>query len=71
MKMRLSLAIASIAILVVHGFVFYQQFFHKWENYQTSYFDQARTLAKTDAEREALASRSPKIEQINDTQYGN
>lgn len=70
MKMRLSLAIASIAILVVHGFVFYQQFFHKWETYQTSYFDQARTLAKTDAEREALASRSPKIEQIIVTQFG-
>ncbi len=70
MKMRLSLAIASLAILVVHGFVFYQQFFHKWESYQTSYFDQARTLAKTDAEREALAARSPKIEQIIVTQFG-
>jgi sulfur oxidation c-type cytochrome SoxX len=71
MKMRLSLAIASLAILVVHGFVFYQQFFHKWENYQTSYFDQARTLAKSDAEREAIAKRSPKIEQIIVTQFGN
>ncbi len=71
MKMRLSLAVASIAILVVHGFVFYQQFFHKWENYQTSYFDQARTLAKTDDERQALANRSPKIEQIIVTQFGN
>lgn len=71
MKMRLSLAVASIAILVVHGFVFYQQFFHKWENYQTSYFDQARTLAKTDAEREALTNRSPRIEQIIVTQFGN
>lgn len=71
MKMRLSLAIASVAILVVHGFVFYQQFFHKWENYQTSYFDQARTLAKTDAERSAMTGRSPKIEQIIVTQFGN
>jgi sulfur oxidation c-type cytochrome SoxX len=70
MKMRLSLAVASLAILVVHGLVFYQQFFHKWENYQISYFDQARTLAKTDAEREALAGRSPKIEQIIVTQFG-
>lgn len=71
MKMRLSLAIASLAILVVHGIVFYQQFFHKWENYQTSYFDQARTLAKTDLERETLAARRPKIEQIIVTQFGN
>lgn len=70
MKTRLSLAIASIAILIVHGFVFYQQFFHKWENYQTSYFDQARTLAKTDTEREILANRKPKIEQIIVTQFG-
>jgi len=70
MKTRLSLAIASLAILIVHGFVFYQQFFHKWETYQTSYFDQARTLAKTDAEREALANRRPKIEQIIVTQFG-
>lgn len=70
MKTRLLLAVASIAILVVHGFVFYQQFFHKWENYQTSYFDQARTLAKTDAEREILANRKPKIEQIIVTQFG-
>lgn len=71
MKMRLALAIASILILVVHGFIFYKQFFHKWETYQTSYFDQARTLAKTDQEREALTSRSPKIEQIIVTQFGN
>lgn len=71
MKMRLALAIASILILVVHGFIFYKQFFHKWENYQTSYFDQARTMAKTDLERESLTSRSPKIEQIIVTQFGN
>lgn len=70
MKTRLSLAIASITILVVHGLVFYQQFFHKWETYQASYFDQARTLAKTDAEKEVLASRKPKIEQIIVTQFG-
>lgn len=70
MKMRLSLAIASLAILVVHGFVFYQQFFHKWENYQQSYFDQAKTLAKNDAEKETFAGRSPKIEQIMVTQFG-
>lgn len=70
MKMRLSLAVASIVILVVHGLVFYQQFFHKWETYQTSYFDQARTLAKSEAERETLAGRGPRIEQIIVTQFG-
>ncbi|MBX7172270.1 MAG: c-type cytochrome [Pyrinomonadaceae bacterium] len=71
MKMRLALAIASILILVVHGFIFYKQFFHKWETYQASYFDQARTLAKTDQEKDALSGRSAKIEQIIVTQFGN
>ena len=68
--MRLPLAIASFVILVVHGFVFYKQFFHKWENYQTTYYDQARTLAKTDAEKAAISDASPKIEQTIVTNFG-
>ena len=62
--MRLALAIGSLIILVAHGFVFYDQFFHKWERHQTAYFDQARALSKIEAERNELAERSPKIEQI-------
>ena len=53
--MRLSLAIASFVALIVHGFVFYDQFFHRWERYQTAYFDQARTLSNNERERAALA----------------
>jgi mono/diheme cytochrome c family protein len=68
--MRIALAIASLVILVVHGFVFFQQFFHQWERHQTAYFDQARTLAKSDTERAALAARSPRIEQYLVTQFG-
>lgn len=68
--MRLALAIASFVILIVHGLVFYNQFFHKWERHQTAYFDQARAMAKTDAERAALAGRSPRIEQIIVTAFG-
>jgi sulfur oxidation c-type cytochrome SoxX len=68
--MRLALAIASLVILIVHGLVFYNQFFHKWESYQTTYFDQARSLAKTDAEKAALDARSPRIEQNIVTQFG-
>jgi sulfur oxidation c-type cytochrome SoxX len=68
--MRLALAISSLIILVVHGLVFYKQFFHKWENYQTSYYDQARSLAKTDAERAAVTGRSPRIEQVMVTNFG-
>lgn len=68
--MRLALAIASFVVLLVHGLVFYQQFFHKWENYQTAYFDQARAMAKTDAEKKALAERSPRVEQLLVTKFG-
>ena len=62
--MRLSLAIASFVALIVHGIVFYDQFFHRWERYQTAYFDQARTLSKDERERAALDERRPRIEQI-------
>jgi len=68
--MRLALAIASFVILVVHGLVFYNQFFHKWERHQTAYFDQARAMAKTETERAGLEGRSPRIEQIIVTRFG-
>lgn len=68
--MRLALALASLVILVVHGFVFFQQFFHRWERHQTAYFDQARALSKTGREKAALASRAPRIEQTIVTQFG-
>lgn len=68
--MRLALAISSFVILIVHGLVFYKQFFHKWENYQTAYYDQARGLARTDAERASLAGRGPRIEQVMVTSFG-
>lgn len=68
--MKLALAIASAVVLLVHGIVFYDQFFHKWESYQTAWFDQARTQARNQAEKEDLAGRSPKIEQIIVTQFG-
>jgi len=68
--MRLALAIAAFVILIIHGIVFYDQFFHKWENYQTAYFDQARALAKTDNERAAVSGRKPRIEQTIVTTFG-
>jgi sulfur oxidation c-type cytochrome SoxX len=68
--MRLALAIAAFVILVVHGLVFYKQFFHKWQDYQVTYFDQARGLAKTEAERAAVTGRSPRIEQLIVTRFG-
>ena len=68
--MRLALAIVSFVALIVHGIVFYDQFFHRWERYQTAYFDQARTLSKNEHERAALDERRPRIEQSIVTQFG-
>jgi len=67
---RLSLAIASLVVLVVHGIVFYDQFFNRWEKHQTAYLEQARSLAKTDAERASIDAQKPRIEQIIVTQFG-
>ena len=68
--MRLALAIGTFLILVIHGVVFYNQFFHQWERNQHAYFDQAQVLAKTDAERAALKGRKPRIEQIVVSNFG-
>lgn len=68
--MRLALAIGSLLILVVHGLVFYKQFFHDWERHQYAYFDQARGLAKSDAERAAVTGRRARIEQMIVTSFG-
>ncbi len=50
-RMRLALAIASFVILIVHGVVFYDQFFHHWERHQTAYFDQAQVAGQPTAKR--------------------
>ena len=47
MNTRIALAIVAVLVLVVHGFVFYKQFFNNWEKHQAAYFEQARSLAKT------------------------
>jgi len=65
-----ALAIASFVVLIVHGVVFYKQFFNPWEKHQTAYFEQARSLAKSDAERKAIDEHKPRIEQIIVTQFG-
>ena len=70
MSTRVTLAVVSFVVLIVHGIVFYQQFFNRWEKHQTAYFEQARSLAKTDTERRAIDERTPRIEQIIVTQFG-
>ncbi|HZT32214.1 MAG TPA: c-type cytochrome [Bryobacteraceae bacterium] len=68
--MRLALAIASFVVLIVHGVVFYDQFFHRWERHQEAYFDQARALSKNQQERAELEARAPRIEQVIVTSFG-
>ncbi len=58
-RMRLALAIASFVVLIVHGVVFYDQFFHRWERHQTAYFDQARSLSKNEARTGGTGSPQP------------
>jgi len=67
---RWVLAIACFVVLIVHGLVFYKQYFNLWSNHQTAYFEQARSMARTDAERQALDERRPRIEQVIVTQFG-
>jgi len=67
---RVALAIASFVVLIVHGIVFYDQFFNRWEKHQTAYWEQARSLAKTDAEKAAVDAHKLQIEQIIVTQFG-
>jgi sulfur oxidation c-type cytochrome SoxX len=54
--MRLALAIASFVVLIVHGLVFYDQFFHKWEKHQTAYFEQAKVDGRAPAIRQTIVT---------------
>jgi len=67
---RVALAIASFVVLIVHGIVFYDQFFNRWEKHQTAYWEQASSLAKADAEKAAVEAHKLQIEQIIVTQFG-
>ena len=68
--MKLPLAIASLIILIVHGIVFYEQFQNQWSSQQKAYFEQAQARAVNAAEKEELGSRTPKVEQILVSQFG-
>ena len=67
--MRLALAIASFVVLIVHGVVFYDQFFNRWERHQTAYFEQARSLSERRRARRAGSAVSA-IEQLIVTSFG-
>ena len=52
--MRLALAIASLVVLIVHGVVFYDQFFNRWETAPDRLFRTGARLSQNDRERAAL-----------------
>jgi cytochrome c2 len=57
-------------ILFVHGVVFYDQFSNRWARHQTAYFEQARSLSHNARERAEMETKSPKIDQIMVTSFG-
>jgi mono/diheme cytochrome c family protein len=68
--MRAALAIISIVVLAIHGVVFYNQFYARWQEHQSQYFEQAAKLADREAVRATLQARSPAIEQVIVRSFG-
>jgi len=68
--MRAALAIISIVVLAIHGVVFYNQFFARWQEHQNQYFETAARLADSPAVRAALQARTPQIEQVIVRNFG-
>src|SRR5512134_2109745 len=68
--MRVALAVISIVVLAIHAVVFRDQFFARWQDHQSSYFEQAQKIADSEATRSALAARRPQIEQTIVRSFG-
>jgi hypothetical protein len=66
----LGICFAALVVLIVHGVVFYNQFLNPWSSQQKAYFEQAQTRARNASEKEELGSRSPKVEQLLVSQFG-
>lgn len=69
--MRSALAVLSVIVLVIHGVVFYDQFFARWQEYQSDYFTKAAAVPGTpQLVKETLQSRRPAIEQTIVRSFG-
>jgi mono/diheme cytochrome c family protein len=69
--MRAALAVISVIVLAIHGVVFYNQLFARWQDHQSQYFQQAAKEPDTpEAVRAALLKRSPQIEQVIVRSFG-
>jgi mono/diheme cytochrome c family protein len=68
--MRVALAVISIVVLAIHAVVFRDQLFARWQDHQSSYFEEAQRIADSPAARSALAARRPQIEQTIVRSFG-
>src|SRR5512134_170177 len=68
--MRTALAIISVVVVAIHGVVFYDQLFARWQDHQSGYFQQASRLSDNPAVRQTLAARRPAIEQVIVRSFG-
>ncbi len=68
--MGLALAAISIVVLAIHGVVFYDQLFARWQEHQQRYFHEAAGRSGNDAVRATLEARKPAIEQVIVRSFG-
>jgi sulfur oxidation c-type cytochrome SoxX len=68
--MRTALAIISVIVLALHGFIFYEQLSARWQEHQSQYFQEAAERSDNQAVRAALAGRKPAIEQVIVKSFG-
>ena len=69
--MRSALAVLSVIVLAIHGVVFYNQFFARWQEYQSDYFVKAAAIPDTpQLVKETLLARRPAIEQTIVRSFG-
>jgi mono/diheme cytochrome c family protein len=68
--MRAALAVIAVVVFVVHGIVFYDQFFARWQDYQAQYFQRAHDLSDDGQVKATLAARRPAVEQVIVRSFG-
>ena len=69
--MRSALAVLSVIVFVIHGIVFYDQFFARWQEYQSDYFAKASADPEvSELVKETLRARRPAIEQTIVRSFG-
>jgi mono/diheme cytochrome c family protein len=68
--MRAALAFISVVVLALHAYVFNNQFFARWQDYQKKYFRDAGAASTNDAVKATLAARRPAIEQTIVRSFG-